>query len=109
MNLSQAGGKVPVEVGGDSPWALIEWPSREVFEALWGKRTPRANIEKYWAMLVLRKDGAKLREVGAKFSVSRERVRAIEARFLRLMKERYLGQTSGTEKPERSRVEAKNR
>jgi hypothetical protein len=109
MNLSQAGGKVPIEVGGDSPWLLIEWPSRDVFEALWGTRTPRANIEKYYAMLVLRKDGAKLREVGAKFSVTRERVRAIEARFLRLMKEHHLGQTSGTEKPERFRVEAKNR
>jgi hypothetical protein len=109
MNLSQAGGKVPIEVGGDSPWLLIGWPSRDVFEALWGKRTPQANIEKYWAMLVLRKDGAKLSEVGAKFSVSRERVRAIEARFLRLMKEHYLRQTSGTAKPERSRVEARNR
>ena len=102
MNLSQAGGKVPIEVGGDSPWLLIGWPSRDVFEALWGKRTPQANIDKYWAMLVLRKDGAK-------FSVSRERVRAIEARFLRLMREHYLGQTSKTAKPERSRVEARNR
>lgn len=109
MNLSQANGKVPVEVGGDSPWLLIEWPSRDVFDALWGKRTPRANIEKYWAMLVLRKDGAKLREVGAKFSVTRERVRVIEAKFLRLMKKQHLGQTSGTEKPERSHAQAKNR
>ena len=109
MNLSQANGKVPIEVGGDSPWLLIEWPSRDVFDALWSSRTPPANIEKYWAMLVLRKDGAKLAEVGANFSVTRERVRAIEARFLRLMKEHYLGQTLGTAKPERSRVEAKNR
>ena len=109
MNLGQAGGKVPIEVGGDSPWLLIEWPSRDVFDALWGSRTPRANIEKYWAMLVLRKDGAKLSEVGAKFSVSRERVRAIEARFLRLMKEHHLGQTLGTATPERSHAQAKNR
>ena len=109
MNLSQANGKVPVEVGGDSPWRLIEWPSREAFDALWGSRTPPANIEKYWAMLVLRKDGAKLREVGAKFAVTRERVRAIEARFLRLMKAHYLVQTSGTATPERSHAQAKNR
>ena len=109
MNLGQAGGKVPIEVGGDSPWLLIEWPSRDVFEALWGSRTPRANIEKYWAMLVLRKDGAKLSEVGGKFSVSRERVRVIEARFLRLMKEQHLGQTLGTATPERSHAQAKNR
>ena len=109
MNLSQANGKVPVEVGGDSPWRLIEWPSRDVFEALWSSRTPPANIEKYWAMLVLRKDGAKLREVGAKFSVTRERVRAIEARFLRLMKAHYLGRTLGTATPERSHAQAKNR
>jgi hypothetical protein len=109
MNLSQAGGKVPIEVGGDSPWLLIDWPSREVFEALWGKRTPQANIEKYWAMLVIRKDGAKLSEVGAKFSVSRERVRAIEARFLRLMKEHYLRQTLGIEKPGKSHERARNR
>jgi hypothetical protein len=109
MNLSQANGKVPVEVGGDSPWLLIEWPSREAFDALWSSRTPPANIEKYWAMLVLRKDGAKLREVGAKFSVTRERVRAIEARFLRLMKAHYLKQTLGTATPERSHAQAKNR
>ena len=109
MNLSQANGKVPVEVGGDSPWLLIEWPSRDVFDALWSSRTPPANIEQYWAMLVLRKDGAKLSEVGGKFSVSRERVRAIEARFLRLMKAHYLGQTLGTATPERSHAQAKNR
>jgi hypothetical protein len=109
MNLSQAGGKVPIEVGGDSPWLLIGWPSRDVFEALWSSKTPQANIEKYWAMLVLRKDGAKLSEVGAKFSVTRERVRAIEARFLRLMKEHYLGQTSRTAKPEKSHAQARNR
>jgi hypothetical protein len=46
MNLGQAGGKVPIEVGGDSPWLLIEWPSRDVFDALWSSRTPPANIEK---------------------------------------------------------------
>ena len=109
MNLSQANGKVPIEVGGDSPWLLIEWPSRDVFDALWSSRTPPANIEKYWAMLVLRKDGAKLSEVGANFSVTRERVRAIEARFLRLMKEHYLAQTSKTAKPGRSHVPARSR
>jgi hypothetical protein len=45
MNLSQAGGKVPIEVGGDSPWLLIGWPSRDVFEALWGKDAPGQHRE----------------------------------------------------------------
>ena len=109
MNLSQTNGKVPIWVGGETPWLLIDWPDRETFEGLWGVRTPQANIQNYWDMLVLRKDGAKLREVGAKFSITRERVRAIEARFLRLMKEHYLAQTSKTAKPESSHVPARNR
>lgn len=93
MNLSQGNGKVPIEVGGETPYLLVDWPDRETFNSLWGSRTPQRNIETYHQMLTLRKDGAKLREVGAQFSVTRERVRAIEARFLRLMKEHLLGQT----------------
>lgn len=99
MNLRQAGGKVPIMVGGETPWLLIEWPTREVFDTLWGKRTPTENVGKYWEILNQRKDGGTLAEVGGRFKLTRERVRTIEARFQRLMREHYQAQVSATEKP----------
>jgi hypothetical protein len=29
MNLRQAKGKVPIEAEGETPWLLIDWPTRE--------------------------------------------------------------------------------
>ena len=99
MNLRTGGGRVPIWVGGETPWLLIEWPTREVFDGLWSKRTPVENIGKYWEMLCQRKDGGTLSEVGGKFNVTRERIRAIEARFQRLMKEHHERQVSETGRP----------
>jgi hypothetical protein len=82
MNLSQGDGRVPIPSGQkDLPYLLVAFPSRAVFDSLYGKRS---NIDKKWAILNSRRQGATLLEAGSPFGLSRERVRQIEARFLLL-------------------------
>jgi DNA-directed RNA polymerase sigma subunit (sigma70/sigma32) len=84
MNLRQGKGKVPIHTGGETPWRLVRWPTREAFDDMF-KRSPKR--DQIWEMLRARSDGATLEEVGGRFGVSRERVRELEARFQRLMRE----------------------
>ena len=82
MNFSQCGGKVPVFVGGDSPYKLVDFPSKPQFKRLYESFKPEL-IEKYWVMMNMRAEGKTLAEVGTRYNVSRERVRQIEAKFLK--------------------------
>ena len=87
MNLREAGGKVPVYVGGESPYQLIDFPSKTVFVDLYPKRISKEHIHKYWGVLSARQRGATLSEAGEPFGLTKERVRQIEAKFLRLFRE----------------------
>ena len=87
MNLRQAKGKVPIEAEGETPWLLIDWPTREQFEALYSNRVPKWNVARYWEILTARSQGSTLEEAGEPFNLTRERVRQIEARFQRLMRQ----------------------
>lgn len=89
MNLRLCKGKVPVWVGGDSPYILVDFPSREVFDSLFPKYTKSASRDRYWDVLNRRINGATLVEAGKPYAITRQGVRQIEARFLRLMKELY--------------------
>lgn len=86
MNLKDGNGKVPVWSGGVTPWILIEWPTREEFDLLWPRSSPD-NVDRHWFMLMARSRGSTLSEIGGKFNVTKERVRQIEARFQRLMRQ----------------------
>jgi hypothetical protein len=88
MNLRQGNGKVPIWAGGETPWRLVEWPTRKTFDAMWGK-SPLELVERYWVILKARSGGSTLAEAGGPFNLTRERVRQIEARFQRLMQQQW--------------------
>jgi len=89
-NLRLYGGRVPVATGHpDNPILLVDFPSREAFGALYGKRVKGENVERYWEMLRARAQGAPLTEAAKAHGITRERVRQIEAKFLRLMRQDY--------------------
>lgn len=89
MNLRLCNGKVPVWVGGDSPYILVDFPDRETFDALFPSNTWKTSREKYWAVMSSRAKGATLIEAGRPFGMTRQAVRQLEAKFLRLMRESY--------------------
>ena len=78
---------VPIRTSDiERPWKLVPFPDKEAFTAIFarGKRGPRVDIERYWAVLTKRAEGASLTETGAAFGITKERVRQMEAKFLNL-------------------------
>lgn len=87
MNLRNSNGMVPIRTNDiERPWLLVPFPDRKKFADLFsvGKRGPAVDIEKYWAVLTKRKEGASLPETAAQFGITKQRVRQMEAKFLRL-------------------------
>ena len=80
MNLREGCGRVPIKSEGETPWTLVEFPTREEFNAMFCRQSPELR-DKYWTMLNARKGGQLLREAVAPFGLTRERVRQIEAKF----------------------------
>ena len=85
MNLKEGNGRVPIRVGGETPWLLVPFPTREEFDALYTPLVVEKSGNKYWEILSARSRGYTLQAAGAPFNVTRERVRQIEAKFQRLM------------------------
>lgn len=82
MNLSRCHGLVPVFVGGDAPYKLVPFPDRKQFDVMF-KSNSKVLRDKYWAILKMRSQGHTLKSVGGTHTLTRERIRQIEARFLR--------------------------
>jgi hypothetical protein len=89
MNLKNCGGRVPIKGHGDTPYLLVDFPTKEVFHSLYSGHVPLENQERYWDILQRRTAGATLEAAGKPYAVTRERVRQIEAKFIRLVGERY--------------------
>jgi len=84
MNLRLYGGRVPLPTGNlDHPIVLVDFPTRKQFDGFYGERVKAESRDKYWAILRARVKGDTFAQVAKDFGVSRERVRQIEARFLR--------------------------
>jgi len=84
MNLRLYGGRVPLPTGDlDHPIVLVDFPTRKQFDGFFGERVKAESRDKYWAILCARIKGSTFAQVAKDFGVSRERVRQIEARFLR--------------------------
>lgn len=90
MNLKHCGGRVPIFLGGDAPYILVEFPDRDTFYGLYSKQTRPGSCDRYWAILNLLRQGKSLAEAGRGYGITKEGVRLIEAKFLRLMRESYL-------------------
>jgi hypothetical protein len=93
MNLKNCGGRVPIRNNSaDTPYLLVDFPTKEVFHTLYSGYVPKANQDKYWDILSRRREGATLEQSGKPHAMTRERVRQIEAKFIYLMSK--LHQTS---------------
>lgn len=90
MNLKHCGGRVPIFLGGDTPYILVEFPDRKTFDGLYSKHTRDGSRKRYWAILNQLRKGKSLAEAGSGYGITKEGVRLIEAKFLRLMRESYL-------------------
>jgi hypothetical protein len=95
MNLKDGRGRVPIRNSTQheaTPYLLVAFPSREEFDAMYAKHKSQELKDKYWAILNSRAQGKTLTSAGKPFGLTRERTRQIEARFQRLVGERYTTQ-----------------
>lgn len=89
MNLRLTGGKIPINTGNDRhPIMLVDLPDRELFDSLFKYLRPEGK-DKYWDILTERLSGKTLTEVASSRGVTKERVRQIEARILRVLSTHY--------------------
>lgn len=92
MNLKEGRGRVPIRNSTQheaTPYLLVDFPTREEFDALYAKHKSYILKEQYWQMLNHRSKGHTLDECGRLFGLTRERARQIEARFQRLVGENF--------------------
>lgn len=96
MNLKTGKGRVPVANihEGVYQYLMVDFPSREWFDGAY-KKINQENRDKYWNILIKRSQGATLDESGAMYALTRERVRQIEAKFIRKVSEQYWADTNG--------------
>lgn len=100
MNLRDAKGKVPIStLDPTNPYTLVPLPDREGFFDLYRAYTSQTtdeSIGRYYEIIMLRASGKTLAESGEPFQITKERVRQIEAKFLRLMNKDWRAKTSST-------------
>jgi len=90
MNLRMHNGRVPLRTTNpDSPVRLVDFPSKEVFQSLFGNRVTAANLERYYLIMQGRVSGLTLKQLGVTNGLSVERIRQLEAKFLRVLAKYY--------------------
>ena len=89
MNPRLTGGKIPIQTGNDRhPIMLVDLPDRGLFDSLFRYLRPEGK-DKYWDILTERLSGKTLTEVASSRGVTKERVRQIEAKILRVLSIHY--------------------
>ena len=89
MNPRLTGGKIPIQTGNDRhPIMLVDLPDRGLFDSLFTHLMPEGK-DKYWDILNERLSGKTLTEVASARGVTKERVRQIEAKILRVLSIHY--------------------
>ena len=95
MNLKQGNGLVPIRTNDAlSPYKLVEFPDKGTFGTLFHATVTPVTVDKYWEILKRRAGGSTLEEAGNPYKLSRERVRQIEAKVLRMVTRLHLLKTS---------------
>lgn len=92
MILKDMRGKVPIKNSTQNeatPYLLLNFPTRPIFDLLYAKHRSCALKDQYWAVLNHRNRGNSLEDCGRLCDLSRERVRQIEARFIKLLENHY--------------------
>jgi hypothetical protein len=92
ISLKEGRGKVPIintTKNEATPYLLVDFPTWDVFQQMYSKHKSAELKAKYWDILLARSSGKTLDQSGKPHGITRERVRQIEARFQRLMGERY--------------------
>jgi hypothetical protein len=90
MNLRMHNGRVPLRTTNpDSPVRLVDFPSKEIFQSLFGNRVTAANLERYYLIMQGRLSGLTLKQLGTTNGLSVERIRQLEAKFLRVLAKYY--------------------
>jgi len=87
MNLKLAKGKVPIRGRGETPFLLIDFPSKEEFKKVY--KGHASNTEMYWDIVNRLSSGMTMVEAGKPYALTKERIRQIEARFIRLLGDAY--------------------
>ena len=88
MNLRLFNGKVPIRNSGNVDLIiLVDFPTKEVFQEMYRKYHNPASIEKHYSVVKMRAAGHTLEACGKHFGISKQRIRSIEAKFLRKMQE----------------------
>jgi DNA-directed RNA polymerase sigma subunit (sigma70/sigma32) len=79
-------GKVPIHSNNPTmPIEMVDFPNAQTFQSLYGNTIRQDSLDKYWDVLKARFNGATLETAGKPYSLTRERVRQIESRFIQLL------------------------
>ena len=90
MNMRAHNGRVPLRTTNpDSPIRLVDFPSKEIFNEVFGNRVTAAHLERAYLIMQGRLGGSTLRELATTTGISTERIRQIEAKFLRALAKYY--------------------
>jgi hypothetical protein len=88
VNLRFCGGKIPIRnTGNVDVIVLVDFPTKEVFSKMYQKYHRQPAIDRHYEIVKMRVAGHSLSECGRAFDLTKERIRQIEAKFLRKMQE----------------------
>lgn len=87
MNLRLGKGKVPIYV--EDGYIFLPFPDMDAFCQLYNNYTNMEYRKKYYHVLLERTKGKTYQESALLFGLSRERVRQIERKFMRLITKAY--------------------
>lgn len=98
--ISLKAGRVPVFTGNpESPYVMHTFPTKKEFCGLYKASVRPETLDRYYQILSLRVKGATLVESGKPFGITKQAVRQIEAKFIRLFGESLL-QSKSSSMPE---------
>lgn len=99
MNLRFTNGRIPVHLGDRIVFMAL--PEREMFNSIFRTGVKPTNKDFYWAVINGRLSGKTLLELAGEHGVSKERIRAVEAKTIRLLSDRFrLELSSKTDLPD---------